>query len=152
MGLSAVSSTNHAPEVMGKALTGNHDSLGKMIQRTKKKKTPGNKRIVGISTHSGRDKRPTTSLKRSRRQLSKQALQSNNPSEFPDVKNMSTRGNSQKPNMFLHTINSRASRYNFSKEELATYLDFINLAANFSKPVMRELVMEDALKDAEALR
>jgi len=54
--------------------------------------------------------------------------------------------------MFLNTINSRASRYNFNKDELATYLDFINLAANFSKQAMRELVMEDALKDAEALR
>ena len=53
---------------------------------------------------------------------------------------------------FLNRLNSRVARYNFTKTEMNTYLDFIYLVSKFENPVMGELVLEDALWDAKEMR
>ena len=53
---------------------------------------------------------------------------------------------------FLNRLNSWVARYNFTKKEMGTYLDFIYLVSKFENNVMRELVLEDALWDAKEMR
>ena len=51
----------------------------------------------------------------------------------------------------MNRLNSRVARYNFTKKEMAQYLDFIYLVSKFENNGMRELVLEDALRDAKEM-